>query len=252
MSKVRARPASPPRSKVSERLQQRAATLEAAGADPRRVELLHRARRFKRSWIEVAEALMEVSITRVYEDWGFADVYDYCTKELFIQRRTAEKLMGSYATVQAHAPEVLDPSEDRHVPTVDAVDYFARAVSEREVHAPRPPEVMKALHQAVFEEARPVSALRREFNPVLYARSPDQDALAALERAAQAAQRLSHLLPTLEGLRRQRVAEAVGLLEGLARELGELIPAARARIDAARAPSSRSDGRTERVARAGA
>lgn len=219
-------------SKVNERLEQRAANLEAAGADPRRVELLRRARRFKRSWIEMAEALLEVEVTRAYEDWGFSDIHDYCAKELFIQRKTADKLMTSYATVQSHAPAVLDPREDREVPTIDAVDYFTRA--ERRATENHVPEVVEALHQAVFEEARPVTSLRREFNPVLYARSPDEEVLAAMERAQQAAQRLASTVPALEGLRRQRVAEVVGALEGLARELGELIPAARARVEAAK------------------
>ena len=41
------------------KLQDRADELASQGADPMRIEALHRARRFKRSWLEMAEALSE-------------------------------------------------------------------------------------------------------------------------------------------------------------------------------------------------
>jgi GTP cyclohydrolase I len=56
--------------------------LERTGEDPLRLELVHRAQRFKRSWVELAEALHELRGNRGYEAWGYADLHEYCAKEL--------------------------------------------------------------------------------------------------------------------------------------------------------------------------
>lgn len=81
--------------------------LELTGADAQRLDVVRRLQRFKRSWIELAEALVKV-------------------------RATVDKLTASYSTVQRHAPEVLGrDGAARAVPHVEAVEYFSRALEKR-------------------------------------------------------------------------------------------------------------------------
>jgi hypothetical protein len=207
-------------------LDQRAATLESEGADPLRLDLLARARRFKRSWLEMAEALQKVRITRAYENWGYKDLYAYCAEELMLKRRTVDKLTGSYATIQQHAPQMLEREEA--LPTIDAVDYFRKAV---ESNGPR--EVMDELHEAVFEEAQPVTSLRRKFNPVLFVKSEDETQLATLERLNSAVKRLVDTLPKVDGLRSDRVATVAASLSELQIDLEELLETTKNRVEAA-------------------
>src|SRR5687767_8775032 len=82
--------------------------LERTGDDPQRLELVHRAQRFKRSWLELAEALQALSRSRAYEAWGYADLREYCSKELLIRSATVDKLLLSFSTLERHAPEVLE------------------------------------------------------------------------------------------------------------------------------------------------
>jgi hypothetical protein len=224
---------------VSERLGQRVLDLETQGADPQRVELLKRARRFKRSWMEMAEALLELRVSRAYERWGYADLYAYCADELLIQKRTVEKLTGSYRALARHAPQILEDEDDeRAVPSIDAVDYFARAMGEHREDAEKrsyPRKVVDDLQKAVFEEAQPLSVLRKQFNDVLFAKSPAEDELATMQRANSTAHRLSNLLPDIRGLKRDRVAEVAAALDALVRDLEKLIPEARERAVPARA-----------------
>ena len=71
-----------------------AAAEEKHADDPERVEVLRRARRFKASWIELAEALSNVRRSGDYKKWGYASFEDYTRTELHIRQETADKLVG--------------------------------------------------------------------------------------------------------------------------------------------------------------
>lgn len=216
--------------------------LQRDGADPLRLELVGLARRFKRSWLEMAEALVRLQASRSYEAWGFADLYGYCADELCIQRRTVDKLTGSYQALKQHAPSVLTGQDDARVPSYDALDYFARAVRATAVQpddrASSPPEqrVIDELRQAVFDEGAPVSVLRRRFHDMLHGKTPDDAALEALERASATARRLASMLPGLDGVSEERMSQVGHALEALLRDLDELILDAREGAGGERAP----------------
>lgn len=213
---------------TTDQLEARAHELEAEGADPRRVELIRRARRFKRSWIEMAEALVEVRVSRAYEAWGYPDFYAYCAGELLLKRRTVEKLTGSYNTIKRHAPDVLEG--DGEVPSFDSVDYFTRALDRAgfndegwEDVGESPPAPIQELRQAVFDESRPVSSLRREFHPIIFKKSDEEEARELREKAHSYAQRLCRMLPDVPGLTKTRVAETAAALDALCRDLEALL-----------------------------
>ena len=109
------------------------------------------------------------------------------------------------------------------MPSIDAVDYFARLVGDHADDPREHPEAIVAeLRQAVFDEARPVNALRRQFNPILCPRSDEEVARETVERASAATRRLLSLLPALQGLSRRRRSELAAVLEALDRELAAI------------------------------
>jgi hypothetical protein len=225
---------------AEDKLDQRAEALALEGGDPQRVEMLQRARNFKRSWVEMAEGLLELRVSRAYEAWGYKDLYAYCAEELLIKKRSVDKLTGSYDAIQRHAPEVLaDTYDERLVPTFDSVNYFARAVDRvEEESATHDDAVVEDLRHAVFEDRAPVTSLRRRFNDVVFTKSHDENALAIMERTNNAAQRLCSWLPNIDGLRRERVAEVAAALDGLIRDLDGMLPETRDRVAEARAKAS--------------
>lgn len=219
-----------------------AAALADKGDDAQRLEIVQRARRFKRSWIEMAEALVHVRATRAYERWGYEDLYAYCQQELQIKKSTVDKLTGSFMALRSHAPQVLGrDGVAQPIPSVDAVDYFAQAMrSTREEDetggaraghddSARSPEVIEELRQAVFDDNQNVVALRRRFNPLLHPKPEGADRLDALEKTRAAARRLENLLESCEGLSAKRVGEVRAALEHLQEDLEALIPEARER-----------------------
>lgn len=198
--------------------------LAEQGADPERIDLVERARRFKRSWVDMAEGLLRAQASQAYERWGYPDLHAYCNHELQLKRATVDKLMGSYATIREHAPQILrNDSVEHTIPSYDAVDYFARALRQDAANdAAIEPDggVIEELRSAVFEDARPISALRRQFNPILHPKQKGEEALSALERARGNIKRLTSLLEELgtdAEAQVARVEEELAVIEDLVR-----------------------------------
>lgn len=211
-----------------QRLGDLAEALQAQGADELRVQVVRRARDFKRSWVMMAEALVEVRNREAYLEWGYEDFYSYCSLELQLKRATADKLTGSYVALKRHAPSVLkrDGLNER-IPTCDAVDYFARALNrdagdDAESRAVDP-EVVDELRHAVFEEGAPVTELRKRFNPVFHPKPEGAERMEAIRRATTTARRLERMIEEIDGLPRPTVRAALDVLEALREELAELL-----------------------------
>ena len=204
-----------------------AEALEAEGADELRVHVVRRARDFKRSWVMMAEALVEVRNRESYLDWGYQDFYSYCSLELQLKQATADKLTGSYVALKRHAPSVLkrDGLNER-IPTCDAVDYFAKALqSPGEDADPRAvsQEVVDELRHAVFEEGAPVGDLRRRFNPVFHPKPEGSEEMAVIRRTTATVRRLERAIEEIDGLRRPTVRVTLEALEALREELAALL-----------------------------
>jgi hypothetical protein len=215
-----------------QKLQDLVSALEQEGGDPLRLHVLRRAQQFKRSWVEMAEALIRVREQQAYVAWGYEDFYGYCAQELHIRRATAEKLTASYMALERHAPEVIERRDDVEVPNYDSVDYFARALGVQgqgtegsgKGRGPQPSDepseqTVEELKQAVFEENEPVSVLRRRFDPVLYPKPEGAEELEVLQKTQTTIKKLEKLLGQAEGLSRERVIRAEDALEALRGEL---------------------------------
>ncbi len=221
-------------SMASEALGRREQTLLEEGAAPLRIEILQRARRFKRSWLDMAEALLRVKASGAFTEWGFADLYAYCEEELLIKRRTVDKLTGSFSTIQQHAPQVLEEERELPIPNYDAVDYFKKVMDAPET-APRSPEEVEELRTAVFEEGQPANLLRKQFNPIFFAKSNEDVTLDSLVKVKNTAERLERLLADVDGISESSVTRVGAALEALTAELGAMIPKAKERAAVSRA-----------------
>jgi hypothetical protein len=142
--------------------------IDAHAEDAERVLVLERARRFKRTWIELAEALVTVRDGETYLRWGYGSFDEYVTRELKLKRSTVDKLCASYGFLRANAPKLVraDDGDDfeRPVPSWQAVDFIARAEERGAATA----EVMDEMKRAAFEEGAPAPALSRRYRDVAF------------------------------------------------------------------------------------
>jgi hypothetical protein len=177
--------------------------------DPERAELLGRARRFKASWIELAEALTRAKRGHRWKEWGFDSFEAYAKGELRLRQETVDKLTGSYSFLKRRAPEVLARDAlQEPIPSYQAVDFLRRA--EGSPHAPR--DAVDAIRRRVLDDAAPAAAVSRAYRDVVF--PIDESTRRSRDGAGlrNVAKRLSELL-----------AETQAVPRKLALEIGEAI-----------------------------
>lgn len=189
------------------------AEAEATHADdPERAELLRRARRFKASWIELAEALTQAKRAGRWQEWGYDSFEAYAKSELHLRQETVDKLTGSYSFLQRRAPAVLSRDPVREpFPTYQAVDFLRRA--EESDTAPR--EAVEEIRRRVIDEAAPLGAVSRAYRDVVF--PVDEDTLAARDVAGvkNVAKRLRELLEATRAVPRKVATDTAAAIDRL-------------------------------------
>jgi hypothetical protein len=150
--------------------------IRAHAQDDERVFVLERAKRFKRTWIELAQALVEVRERESYLRWGYGSFDEYVTRELRLKRGTVDKLCASYGFLRANAPRLAREDPDdfadvaRPIPSWQAVDFVARAEERGAASA----EVLDEMKHALFDEGAPSAALQRKYREVAFPLGDDE------------------------------------------------------------------------------
>src|SRR5580765_6870412 len=167
----------------------------AVAADPERADTLAKARAFKRTWLELAEALSRVQHDRAWERWGFPDFDAYCRKELHLRSSTVAKLLGSYRFLETSAPRVIErarqvPDFESPIPSLASVEFVKKATERDAADA----ETIQQIHRVAFDEGADAPVLARRFKDVAFPET-DRDKREKLRGAiATVARRLSALI----------------------------------------------------------
>ena len=168
--------------------------LHAVASDPERADTLQKARAFKRTWIELAEALSRASEKRLWEKWGFSDFDAYCRKELHLRGSTVAKLLGSYRFLETSAPRVIERARtDRFeapIPSLPVVEFVQRATETGAADA----ETLRTIHRVAFEEGAEAPVLNRQFGKLAFPQTDRERRDKLRGQIAQTARRLSSLV----------------------------------------------------------
>lgn len=166
----------------------------AVSSDPVRADTLQKARSFKRTWLELAEALSKVSENKLWERWGFSDFDAYCRKELHLRGSTVAKLLGSYRFLETSAPKVIERARTDHyeapIPSIAAVEFVEKATAAGHADA----ETLRTIHKSAFEDGLEKPMLAKKFGEIVFPVT-NADKKEKLRAAiAGAARRLSALI----------------------------------------------------------
>jgi len=157
-----------PRTKVDEELEITELTF---ADDPERAEVVARVRRFKASWIELAEALADVKKSSRFSTWGYGSFEEYARRELRLKPDTVDKLLGSFTFLRKRAPEVLQrDGVARAIPSYQAVDFLRRAEESEE--APR--DVVAEIRKQVIDEGAGLPSVTKQFKDVVFPPTADE------------------------------------------------------------------------------
>lgn len=166
----------------------------AVAGDPERADTLAKARAFKRTWLELAEALSRCTEKRLWEKWGFSDFDAYCRKELHLRGSTVAKLLGSYRFLETNAPRVIERARVDHyeapIPSIATVDFVQKATEKGAADA----ETLLTIQRVAFDEGAEAPVLKSKFGELAFPLT-DRDRKEKLRASiAGAARRLSSLI----------------------------------------------------------
>jgi len=185
-----------------------------------RYEVLDKAKRFKSSWVELGEKLLEVSHRGSFRQWGYQNFEEYCVQEIRIKRGTAEKLTLAYRFMEKEEPQLLNQREElRPLPDYRSIDLLRKAKDEKGFSEEEYGDLRKSVveedrsHPTVLKKYKEVAATHEEPNPLLPLKAtlstarrleaslrglPDAPTL-FLEQVAELVQYLAGELETLSG-----------------------------------------------------
>ncbi|MBA2540503.1 MAG: hypothetical protein H0V17_12755 [Deltaproteobacteria bacterium] len=166
----------------------------AVQSDPVRADTLAKARAFKRTWLELAEALSRCSEKKLWEGWGFSDFDAYCRKELHLRGSTVSKLLGSYRFLESSAPRVIERAREDHfempIPSIATVEFVQKATE----HGSADEETLQTIHRIAFEEGAEAPVLKSKFGEIVFPVTDRDRREKARAQIAAAARRLSALI----------------------------------------------------------
>ena len=166
----------------------------AVSSDPVRADTLQKARAFKRTWLELAEALSRVSEKKKWEGWGFSDFDAYCRKELHLRGSTVAKLLGSYRFLETSAPKVIERARTDHyespIPSIATVEFVEKATAAGHADA----ETLRTIHRSAFEEGLEKPMLAKKYGEIVFPVTNADKKEKLRSAIAAAARRLSSLI----------------------------------------------------------
>lgn len=183
-----------------------------------RYEVLDKAKRFKSSWVELGEKLLQVSSKGQFREWGYQNFEEYCVQEIRIKRGTAEKLTMAYRFMEKEEPQLLDTREElKPLPDYRSIDLLRKAKEEKGFTEEEYGDLRKSVveeersHPTVMKKYKEVAALREEVNP-----------LAPIKASLGAAKRLEATLRNLPDPPQQYLQQVGEMILHLEEELEAL------------------------------
>ena len=178
-----------------------------------RYRVLDTAKRFKSSWVELGEQLLQVNRGKLFNQWGYTSFEEYCSREIRIKKPTAEKLTLAYRYLEKEEPALLArKGELKPLPDFRSVDLLRQAREEKDFSE----EEYAGLRKAIIEDERSHPTVRKQFKEIA---TTKQDAathvLMRYQATLSTARRLSGLLNELQdfGSYAESLPELIAKLE---------------------------------------
>ncbi len=194
------------------------------GGDDLRLYAAESVFKFKHSWIETADALVQVRDMGAYRRWGYDNFLTYCEGELGLKRALVDKLTVSYSALREYVPDRLTGEDDAPIPSYQALDYYSRAVGAPRFDGSDPvdspseplsPELSGQLYAAVFEECSTHKQLKERFEPLLRPKSTAEEEREAVQKVLSTAKRLHEQLEEVGALKPDLLRNAAAILTEL-------------------------------------
>ncbi|WP_243372953.1 hypothetical protein [Geotalea sp. SG265] len=205
--------------------------MEQLDPQSERYQVLDTAKRFKSSWVELGDKLLQVSSRGHFREWGYQSFEDYCVHEIRIKKGTAEKLTLAYRYMEKQEPELLAQHNPlKPLPDFRSVDLLRQAREEKGFSE----DEYAQLRKSVVEEERSHPTVLKRFKEVAAAHQPEEpDPIMPVKASLSAARRLDTSLQGVPQVPAELRDNVVNLILHLEEVLQALVPPAASGTDAA-------------------
>ncbi|WP_432823091.1 hypothetical protein [Trichloromonas sp.] len=162
-----------------------------------RYQVLAVASTFKSSWVALGEKLLQVKRSGLFQQWGYENFEDYCSREVRIKKPTAQKLTLAYSFIEKEEPQMMTRhTELKPLPDYRSVELLRQAREEKDFSS----EEYADLRRAVVEENRSHPTILKRFNEVAAnkAGAAAPSPLEQIKSGLSAARRLANILDQIE------------------------------------------------------
>jgi hypothetical protein len=159
---------------------------------------LDTAKRFKSSWVELGDKLLQVSSHGHFREWGYQSFEDYCVQEIRIKKGTAEKLTLAYRYMEKQEPALLQQKSPlKPLPDFRSIDLLRQAKEEKGFTD----DEYADLRKSIVEEERSHPTVLKRFKEVAAThRTEEPDPLVPVKASLSAARRLDTSLQAVPGV----------------------------------------------------
>lgn len=172
--------------------------MEQLDPESERYQVLDTAKRFKSSWVELGDKLLQVSSHGQFREWGYQSFEDYCVQEIRIKKGTAEKLTLAYRYMEKQEPALLQQKSPlKPLPDFRSIDLLRQAKEEKGFSD----DEYADLRKRVVEEERSHPTVLKRFKEVAAAhRTEEPDPIVPVKTSLSAARRLDTSLQGVPGV----------------------------------------------------
>jgi hypothetical protein len=172
--------------------------MEELDPSSERYQVLAVASTFKSSWVSLGEKLLQVKRKGLFQQWGYENFEDYCSREVRIKKPTAQKLTLAYSFIEKEEPQLMTRhTELKPLPDYRSVELLRQAKEEKDFSA----DEYADLRRAVVEENRSHPTIVKRFNEVASTREGAAPSpLEQLKTGLSAARRLANILDQMDAV----------------------------------------------------
>lgn len=204
--------------------------MEQLDPESERYQVLDTAKKFKSSWVELGDKLLQVSSRGHFREWGYQSFEDYCVQEIRIKKGTAEKLTLAYRYMEKQEPELLTQRNPlKPLPDFRSVDLLRQAKEEKGFSD----DEYAQLRKSIVEEERSHPTVLKRFKEVAAGHDTEEpDPLVPVKASLSAARRLDTALAGVPEVPAEFRDNVVNLILHLEETLQSLDISASSRMEA--------------------
>ncbi|ACM20693.1 hypothetical protein Geob_2339 [Geotalea daltonii FRC-32] len=204
--------------------------MEQLDPESERYQVLDTAKKFKSSWVELGDKLLQVSSRGHFREWGYQSFEDYCVQEIRIKKGTAEKLTLAYRYMEKQEPELLTQRNPlKPLPDFRSVDLLRQAKEEKGFSD----DEYAQLRKSIVEEERSHPTVLKRFKEVAAGHDTEEpDPLIPVKASLSAARRLDTALAGVPEVPAEFRDNVVNLILYLEETLQSLDISASSRMEA--------------------